>query len=555
MNKKLLLFSGITFTAYFFVIILAGLLFKSFISRYFLPVFILLSLILVIADVLYYYAILIKPMGKLEAELKNAASSQTYDFTKSYSFPNVFVFLDAFINNLINFSKNAIGELVENAARSSVSNAKFNYEINGATKQMSEIKNNFEAINAAMNDSAKSVNDISVNMESFKRFMEEVNKISGHTIQTAEEINRSSSDTITAINTNKDSLESLHGQMNNILSIVNIINEIADQTNLLALNAAIEAARAGEHGRGFAVVADEVRKLAEQTQKQSKEIEKTTSIVANNFDALVNKNNAIIEIIKTNTASVEQILESFGDLAGKISQANDMITSITAGTEQQSSAIEEVSQTVSHMSGFVKDISANLSDLSLKSAELSKIAEKSENILKKVKVGSPLERVIDIAEQAKSKISGIIEDSIKNGMISSSDIWDRNYIKVAGTNPQKYKTRFTDFIKNNIQQVEDKYFGADPDFAYVLLVDENGYAAAHNSIFDKPLTGDPAKDILGNRSMRIFNDGVGLALARNTDNVIIQTYPRDTGEIINDIAVPVFIDSRHWGAVRIGLRA
>ncbi|RZD18203.1 MAG: methyl-accepting chemotaxis protein [Candidatus Acididesulfobacter diazotrophicus] len=555
MNKKLTLFAGITFTAYFFVIILAGLLFKSFISRYFLPVFILSSLILVIADVLYYYAILIKPMGKLEIELKNAASSQTYDFTKNYSFPNVFIFLDAFINNLINFSKNAIGELVENAATSSVSNAKFNYEINGATKQMSEIKNNFEAINAAMNDSAKSVNDISRNMENFRSFMEELNKISGHTIQTAEEINRSSSDTITAINTNKDSLENLHGQMNNILSIVNIINEIADQTNLLALNAAIEAARAGEHGRGFAVVADEVRKLAEQTQKQSKEIEKTTSIVANNFDVLVNKNSAIIEIIKTNTASVEQMLDSFGDLAGKISQANDMITSITAGTEQQSSAIEEVSQTVSHMSGFVKDISANLSDLSLKSAELSKIAEKSENILKKVKVGSPLERVIDTAEQAKSKISGIIEDSIKNGMISSSDIWDRNYVKVAGTNPQKYKTRFTDFIKNNIQQVEDKYLGADPDFVYVLLVDENGYAAAHNSMFDKPLTGDPAKDIPGNRSMRIFNDGVGLALARNTDNVIIQTYPRDTGEIINDIAVPVFIDSRHWGAVRIGLRA
>ncbi|MHB1661528.1 MAG: methyl-accepting chemotaxis protein [bacterium] len=554
MNKKLMLFIGATFNAYFFGIILAGLLFKSFVSRYFLPVFILLSLILVIADVLYYYAILIKPMGRLEAELKNAASSRTYDFTKTYNFPNVFIFLDVFLNNLINFSKNAIGELVENAAKSSVSNARFNYEINGATKQMSEIKNNFEAINTAMNDSAKSVNDISRNMENFKSFMEELNKISGHTIQTAEEINRSSSDTITAINTNKESLESLHGQMNNILSIVNIINEIADQTNLLALNAAIEAARAGEHGRGFAVVADEVRKLAEQTQKQSKEIEKTTSVVANNFDVLVNKNNAIIEIIKTNTSSVEQMLESFGDLAGKISQANDMITSITAGAEQQSSAIEEVSQTVSHMSGFVKDISVNLNGLSLKSAELSKIAEKSENILKKVKVGSPLERVIDIAEQAKSKISGIIEDSIKKGMISSSDIWDRSYMPVANTNPQKYKTRFTDFIKSNIQPIEDKYLGADSDFVYVLLVDENGYAAAHNSIFDKPLTGDPAKDILGNRSMRIFNDGVGLALARNTDDVIIQTYPRDTGEIISDIAVPVFIDSKHWGAVRIGLK-
>lgn len=92
----------------------------------------------------------------------------------------------------------------------------------------------------------------------------------------------------------------------------------------------------------------------------------------------------------------------------------------------------------------------------------------------------------------------------------------------------------------------------DPSFKYFLLVDENGYAAAHNSIFDKPLTGDYAKDIAGNRSMRIFNDPVGLAVARNTDNLIVQTYPRDTGEIISDVGVPMFIGGRHWGGIRVG---
>jgi methyl-accepting chemotaxis protein len=500
----------------------------------------------------YFYFNLFRQVKEFDHEFKNISATDKYDFTKTYKLPKLFIPFETFLTNLIGFSKDAIHELVSNASKSSVSNASFNYEIGITTNEMKEIRNNFEVIGSVMNDSAKSVSAIAVNMEEFKSFIEGLHKISNNTIQTAEEINKSSSGTISAINSNKESLEGLHGQMNNILSIVNIIDDIASQTNLLALNAAIEAARAGEHGRGFAVVADEVKKLAEQTQKQSKEIEKTTGVVAGNFDILVQKNNSIIEIIKTNTVSVEEMLHSFSELAGKISQANDMIINITAATEQQSSSVEEVSQTVLDMSQSVKDISEKLNVLSSKSIEISKISEKSENILKKVKVGAHIEKIAELAEEGIKEIIGIIENAIKNGEISTSDIWDRNYVPVTNTNPQKYKTKFTDFIKRRIQPIEDKYLAMDPSFKYFLLVDENGYAAAHNSIFDKPLTGDYAKDIVGNRSMRIFNDPVGLAVARNTDNLIVQTYPRDTGEVISDVGVPMFIDGRHWGGIRVG---
>jgi methyl-accepting chemotaxis protein len=296
-----------------------------------------------------------------------------------------------------------------------------------------------------------------------------------------------------------------------------------------------------------------IRKLAEQTQKQSKEIEKTITSVADNFNILAKKNKSIGDTIEHNTKSVEEMLVSFDNLAQKITQANNMINTITAATEEQSSSIEEVAQTVEYLANSVKEISNSLDIVSSKSLDLSKIAEQSANILKKVKVGNPLETIVELANKCAKEVTETIENALKKGLISSSDIWDRNYVPVPNTNPQKYRTRFTDFFKQHIQPIEDKYLNMNPNFRYVLLTDNNGYIAAHNSIYDKPLTGNYEKDLAGNRSMRIFNDTVGLNVARNTDSLIIQTYPRDTGEVISDIGVPVFIEGKHWGPIRIGL--
>jgi methyl-accepting chemotaxis protein len=122
---------------------------------------------------------------------------------------------------------------------------------------------------------------------------------------------------------------------------------------------------------------------------------------------------------------------------------------------------------------------------------------------------------------------------------------------VAGTNPQKFRTRFTEFIKTRIQPIEDAWLARSEHYRFVLLVDRNGYAAAHNSVFDRPLTGDYATDLVGNRSMRLFNDPVGLAAARNTNPYLLQVYARDTGEIMQELSRPVRVGERHWGAVRL----
>ncbi|HEX13979.1 MAG TPA: hypothetical protein ENO40_05805 [Desulfurella acetivorans] len=162
--------------------------------------------------------------------------------------------------------------------------------------------------------------------------------------------------------------------------------------------------------------------------------------------------------------------------------------------------------------------------------------------------------IYEILKSSVEKIQTTIENALKDGVISEEELWDRNYIPIENTNPQKYKTKFTDFMKKFIQPIEDEVLNLNKKFVFVVLVDENGYLPAHNTIYDQPLTGDYQKDLAGNRSMRIFNDPTGLAAAKNTDPILFQIYPRDLGKILYDVSMPVTINGKHWGALRIGFK-
>lgn len=181
-------------------------------------------------------------------------------------------------------------------------------------------------------------------------------------------------------------VDTLRGHSENISKVVGVIRDVADQTNLLALNAAIEAARAGEHGRGFAVVADEVRTLAERTAKSTAEISALIAAIQSGTLAAVSAMHAGVAGVAESRTLTERAGDSMQSIRSGAEQVNRVVGDISAALREQNSAITDIAQRVEQIAQMAEKTTASVSTNAETARHLEGLAQSLQEEIRRFKL-------------------------------------------------------------------------------------------------------------------------------------------------------------------------
>ncbi|MDF1854124.1 methyl-accepting chemotaxis protein [Pseudooceanicola sp.] len=347
-----------------------------------------------------------------------------------------------------------------------------------------------------------------------------------------------------------------------VLDAVKLNNDqiltIATQVNMLAINAKIEAAHAGEAGRGFSVVADAINELSRRTGAAAKDV---TQNVANLTDWLVQTQSDTARLAEVITTMIER-----GEAAQ--TAAIDSTQGLRNAGDQARLLNEDAAAASAKFAGFAPAFAGITQMLRQGALGTEKAAQHFGGLIESAELlvqdsvvlrGSSADsRFITEAQRVAKAISTAFEAGLTQGQISIADLFDTTYREIPGSDPRQHMARFNNFTDRVLPAIQEPALEFDKRVVFCAAVDRQGYLPTHNQKFAQPQGEDPAWNVANCRNRRIFDDRVGLKAGRNVEPFLLQVYRRDMGgghfEMMKDLSAPITVKGRHWGGLRLAYR-